>query len=130
MEWTKHKEYVDCYYASREFNGYTYNTVISVEVSDKSVKYYVAVSSGKKRREFDIFEEKASKSFGGIRALFWIKEAVHDFPEFYSRRVENRNQYICIGWADSRRRDIYKRLEKEGFQFMIEGGRKILMKKL
>ena len=130
MEWTKHKEYVDCYYTSREFNGYTYNTVISVEVSDKSVKYYVAVSSGKKRRDFDIFEEKSSKSFGGIRALFWIKEAMYDFPKFYSRWVENRNQYICIGWADSRRRDIYKRLEKRGFQFMIEGGRKILMKKL
>ena len=80
--------------------------------------------------EIDIFEDKENKSLGGIRALFWIKEAMYDFPEFYSNYVDGRNQYICIGWADSRRRDIYARLQKEGFTFTMEWGKKVLMKKL
>ncbi len=130
MEWHKDKRFTNVYYTSEKFNGYQYNVVISVELTDKTVKYWVAVSSGKKRREFEIFEEKEIKSLGGIRALFWIKEAIYDFPKFYSKYVDNRNQYICIGWADSRRRDIYKRLEKESFQFMVERGHKILMKKI
>lgn len=99
MKWNKLEKYQDCFYTSKEFNGYTYNVVISVEKSDKSIKYFVAVSSGKKRKEFDIFEEKLNKSFGGIRALFWIREAVYDFPIFYARRVGGRSQYICVGGA-------------------------------
>ena len=131
MEWNKLEKYVDCFYTSKEFNGYTYNVIISVEKTDKSVKYYVAVSSGKKRKEFDIFEEKENKSFGGISALFWIREAIYDFPDFYSRNVDGRRQYICIGWADSRRKKIYKKyLEKGGFVLMRDNNYSILMKKL
>lgn len=130
MEWHKDKRYTNIYYTSKKFNGYQYNVVITLETTDKSVKYYVSVSSGKKRKEFEIFEEKENKSFGGIRSLLWIKEAMYDFPNFYAQYVENRNEYLCIGWSDSRRRDIYERLKKENFIFMQEAGRKILMKKL
>jgi hypothetical protein len=49
---------------------------------------------------------------------------------FFAPRLYGRNQYLCVGWADNRRRNIYERLVKEGFQFMVEGGRKILIKKL
>ena len=134
MEWNKLEKYQDCFYTSKEFNGYTYNVVISVEKSDKSIKYYVAVSSGKKCKEFDIFEEKLNKSFGGVRALFWIREAIYNFPIFYSSRIsseDKRNKYICIGWSDSRRKKIYKRyLEKDGFILMRDNNYNILMKKL
>ena len=130
MEWIKDKDYTNTYYTTKKFNGYQYNVFIVVEDNTKSVKYWVSVSSGKKRAEFEIFEDKENKSLGGIRALFWIKEAMYNFPEFYSKRVDGRNQYICIGWADSRRRDIYARLQKEGFTFTMEWGKKVLMKKL
>ena len=101
-------------------------SVIDIEIYN----YWVHVSSGKKRKEFEIFEEKESKSLGGIRALFWVREAMYDFPKYFSNRVRNRTEYLCIGWADSRRRNIYQRLEKEGFLFMVDNGNKILMKKL
>lgn len=134
MEWNKLEKYQDCFHTSKEFNGYTYNVIISVEKSDKSVKYFVAVSSGKKRKEFDIFEEKLTKSFGGVKALFWIREAIYDFPIFYSARIsskDKRNKYICIGWSDSRRKKIYQRyLEKDGFILMRDNNYNILMKKL
>ena len=130
MEWIKDKKYTNLYYISKQFNGFQYNAVMTLEESDKSVKYWFSISSGKKRKDFEIFEEKASKSLGGIRALFWIKEAMYDFPKYFSNRVRGRTEYLMIGWADSRRRNIYQRLEKEGFQFMVDNGNKILMKKL
>ena len=129
MDWLKYSE--NTWYTTKKFNDYQYNVFIVVEDNyNKSVKYWVSVSSGKKRAEFEIFEDKENKSLGGIRALFWIKEAMYNFPEFYSKRVGGRNQYICIGWADSRRRDIYARLQKEGFTFTMEWNKKVLMKKL
>ena len=130
MEWIKDTRYTNVYYIYKQFNGFTYNAVMTLEESDKSVKYWFSISSGKKRKEFEIFEEKASKSLGGIRALFWIKEAMYDFPKYFSNIVRGRTEYLMIGWADSRRRNIYQRLEKEGFLFMVDNGNKILMKKL
>lgn len=130
MEWIKDKRYTNLYYTSEIFNGYKYNAVMTLEETDKCLKYWFSVSSGKKRREFEIFEEKDNKSLGGIRALFWIKQAMYDFPEFYKNRVYGRKEYICVGWADKRRRDIYERLIKEGFTYEMEYNRKILRKKL
>lgn len=130
MEWIKDRRYTNLYHISKDFNGYTYNAVMTLKETDKSVKYWFSISSGKKRKDFNVFEEKESKSFGGLKALLWLKECLFDFPNFFAPRLRGRSQYFCIGWADSRRRDIYERLQKEGFQFMIEGGRKILIKKL
>jgi hypothetical protein len=132
MEWTKDKNYTNVWVTTKKFNGYQYNVIIIPEQTNKSIKYWIHVSSGKKRKEFEIFEDKENKSLGGIRALFWIKEAMYDFPKFYAdrRNIKELNTYICIGWADSRRRNIYQRLEKEGFRFSMEDGKKILSKKL
>lgn len=129
MEWTKYEDFTNVYVTSKIFNGYQYNVIITVMDKAKSIKYWVAASSGKKRREFEIFEDKEFKSLGGIKALFWIKEAILDFPSFY-RNPYKKTEYICIGWADNRRRDIYERLKKEGFNFAMEQGSKILIKKL
>lgn len=131
MEWSKHKYFTNVYTTSKVFNGYQYNVLITIQdkTESKSIKYWVAASSGKKRREFEIFEDKGSKSLGGIKALFWVKEAIMNFPSFYGNPY-NKKEYICIGWADSRRRDIYERLRKEGFQFAMEQGNKILIKRL
>lgn len=130
MDWIKDKRYTNLYYISKQFNGFQYNAVMTLEESNKSVKYWFSISSGKKRKDFEIFEEKGNKSFGGVSALYWLKECLIDFPSFFAPKVYGRKEYLCVGWADTRRRNIYERLQKEGFQFMLEGGRKILMKKL
>ena len=132
MEWIKDPEYTNVYYTAKKFNDYQYNVIITTEETDKSLKYWIHVSSGKKRREFEVFEDKENKSLGGIRALFWVKEAMFDFGDYIKRRrnLDNKNIYICVGWADNRRRNIYQRLEKEGFRFSMGGGKKILIKQL
>jgi len=128
MDWKRHPEDRWTYYQEETFNGYVYRVSISVYEWKKSTKFWVAASSGKKRKEKDIFEEKENKSLGGMKALLWIKNKMFEFPKWYNSTDEN--QYILVHWADSRRRDIYQRLIKEGFQFMVDDGRKILMKKL
>lgn len=131
MEWAKDVKFKNVYITSKKFNNYQYNVLITLEdtTKSKSIKYWVSASSGKKRREFEVFEEKEVKSLGGIKALFWIKEAILDFPFFYGNPY-NKTEYICIAWADNRRRNIYERLKKEGFVFAMESGVKILRKKL
>ena len=130
MNWTKDKNYTNVWITTEKFNGYQYNVIVIPDISGKTIKYWIHASSGKKRKEFEIFEDKEHKSLGGIRALFFIRDAMYDFPKYFSNRVGSRTEYLCIGWADSRRRNIYQRLEKEGFQFANHEGKKILMKKL
>ena len=48
MEWIKDKKYTNLYYISKQFNGFQYNAVMTLEESDKSVKYWFSISSGKK----------------------------------------------------------------------------------
>ena len=117
------------YTTSKEFNGDLYVVTIWVDKSLKSDKFWIGVSSGKKRKHRKIFEEKEYKSKGGLKALLWIKDSIFDFPIYYGNTY-NKKQYICLHWSDARRRDIYSRLERYGFQFVFEDGQKILMKKL
>ena len=132
MNWSKDKRYNNVFICSEYFNGYKYTVEITVEDKIKSLRFWVAVSSGKKRKDLNIFEEKENKSLGGIKALFWVKKAILHFPTFYTEgwRTENTKMYICVTWADSRRRDIYKRLEKDGFYFMQIDGNKTLIKEV
>ena len=130
MDWMKDKNYTNVWITTKSFNGYQYNVIVIPDITDKTIKYWIHASSGKKRKEFEIFEDKKNKSLGGIRALFFIRDAMYDFPKYFSNRVRGRTEYLMIGWADSRRRNIYQRLEKEGFLFMVDNGNKILMKKL
>lgn len=131
MDWVR--EYHDTFYIEKEFEGYTYKLRITAYSSNKSVKFWVAASSGKKRKEKDIYKDKENKSLGGMKALMWLKEMMYAFPAYYNKYYPfeaNKKQYLQIHWADSRRRDIYQRLLKEGFQFIVDSGQKLLMKKL
>jgi hypothetical protein len=132
MDWIRDKDYEGkVYYTTKDFNGCKYYLYMSVYENSKSDKFWVSISSGKKRKDFHVFEPKENKSTGGLEALVWIKNTMLEFPEFYnSHRKITKSQYICVSWADSRRRDIYQRLTKEGFVFTIDEGEKILMKKL
>lgn len=129
-DWNKDKRFTNVYYKTNNFNGYQYNIIVTIEESDKTLKYWISASSGKKKRDFYVFDDKSEKSLGGIKALVWLKESMLEFPIFYKNRVYKRKEYICINWSDSRRRDIYSRLQKEGFIFMNIDGNKCLMKKI
>lgn len=117
------------YKVSKEFEGDIYTVIITAYRTFKSEKFWIAASSGKKKKHRKVLEEKELKSRGGIKALLWIKEVVLAFPAFYEN-PHNKKQYIVIHWSDSRRRNIYKRLEREGFKFAIDEGFKVLMKRL
>lgn len=126
--WTrKHHNF---YTISKYFGKYKYVVSVFVEETDKSLKYWVGASSGRKRKQLDIFEQKSDKSFGGIKALLWIKSCIFEFPKTHNKYVHGRKEYICIQWSDSRRRDIYSRLIKYGFEFQMIGGEKTLIKRL
>lgn len=131
MEWNLKERGLgyEIYTTSKEFNGDVYVASVEVYRTLKSDKFWFHVSSGKKRKHLEIFEQKEYKSHGGMKALFWIKEAMYDFPKYY-KNTWNKSQYIVVGWADNRRRNIYERLTREGFKFSYYEGRKVLMKKL
>jgi len=131
-DWAASIEDQELYYTkSLEFNGTTYKLRIWVEQL-KTNRFWIGVSSGKKRKELDIFEDKPNKSMGGMKALIWIKKEVLTFPEFFktTHYYVGKRQYICIAWADSRRRNIYQRLEKDGFKFQIIDKEKVLIKEV
>ena len=132
MDWYKDAERNDTFLCHRYFGKYKYLVEIWVEETTNSLRFWVAVSSGKKRKELDIFEDKDTKSLGGIRALIWVKNAFLSFPEFYNENYhcDGFKVYICIRWSDNKRRDIYSRLEKEGFYFMPIDNNKTLIKEV
>lgn len=132
MSWIKHKDYANVFYVTRQFNHCTYVVSITVEDSVKSLKFWVAASSGKKRKDLVVFEEKESKSDGGLKALIWIKNQMLNFPQYYKEKYNTKdtNLYICISWSDSRRRNIYERLLEDGFKFQIIHNNKTLIKKV
>lgn len=97
--------------------GYEYMFV------ENGVRYYILfnrwsgktfsiyLSSGKKRRELKVFEEKESISFNGIKVLLKILNIINvEFPKFYGECS------LIAFWADSKRRRVYKRLENYGWK--------------
>lgn len=119
----------DEFKVSKEFEGDIYTVIVTVYKTLKSDRFWIAASSGKKKKHRQVFEEKEYKSRGGVKALLWIKEVVLAFPAFWGNPY-NKKQYIVIRWSDNRRRNIYKRLEREGFKFAIDEGFKVLMKRV
>lgn len=120
------------YHSIKKFNNTIYRIEIWVDCTQKTNKFYVALSSGKKRKYLKNFREDGHHRDGGIRALLWVKQQMFAFPEWFYEKyiVDDIPSYLIIGWADSRRRDIYKRLQKEGFYFMVDEKEKVLMKRV
>lgn len=116
-----------------KIDGTTYRLNCYVDATEKTVKFWFGMTSGKKRSDLDIYENKEYKAKGGLKALVWAIKEIHNFPELYRKshpQHSNLQSYLCIKWADSRRRQIYSRLERYGFKFMHDRGELILMKKL
>ena len=114
--------FLDGYETKFDLNGITYYVMFSVFNNDT---YSVMLSSGKKRRELKIFEEKKSKSFNGIEVLIKILNIVNiEFPKFY-----NSDLTLVVFWADNKRRRVYKRLENYGWRLNRVDGNLCYLKK-
>lgn len=118
MEWKR--ENIDgwCVYNTyKNFNGVEYKLSITVYDFQKSIKYFVSLSSGKKRKDLDVYEDKPFVSGNGLSPLLWAKDTMFTFPSYWKRNrcSEKRKEYILVKAEDSRRRRIYERLRKYGF---------------
>lgn len=133
MNWVKDDRYSNVYTCSEYFDKYKYTVEIMWEERSKSIRFWVGLSSGKKRKDLEIFEQKSNKSLGGIKSLIWAKKTMLQFPEFFKKnyRTEDIKLFICIMWSDNRRRKIYERLlKKDNFYFMSIDGKKTLIKEI
>ena len=103
-------------------NGITYYIIFLYINSDT---YSVLLSSGKKRKELKIFEEKKNISFNGYEVLIKVFNIVNtEFPKFY-----NSNLTLVVFWADTKRRRVYKRLENYGWRLSRVEGNLCYLKK-
>ena len=69
MNWIKDNRYTNIFTCEKYFGKYKYLIEISVEEKPKTIRFWVNVSSGKKRKELSVLGNKENKSFGGIKAL-------------------------------------------------------------
>ena len=114
--------FLDGYETKFDWNGITYYVMFSVFNNDT---YSVMLSSGKKRRELKIFEEKKNISFNGYEVLIKVFNIVNtEFPKFY-----NSNLTLVVFWADTKRRRVYKRLENYGWRLSRVEGNLCYLKK-
>ena len=114
--------FLDGYETKFEWNGITYYVMFSVFNNDT---YSVMLSSGKKRKELKIFEEKKNISFNGYEVLIKVFNIVNtEFPKFY-----NSNLTLVVFWADTKRRRVYKRLENYGWRLSRVEGNLCYLKK-
>lgn len=127
--WVKDKEFTNVYYKIKKFNTTFYKLDLTLDYNVKVLKIWACASSGKKRRDLEDAEPNDYKRDGGIKALLWMKNELLDILDYLDVQPHYK-VYICISWADSKRRDVYGRLEREGFRFMVDEGSKILMKRI
>lgn len=124
--WVRDKRWTgEVYYTTAVFNNCVYKLEVEIEVRSKSEICWVALSSGKKRKFLDTFEAKPQKSTGGVKALVWAKNILEKISELLART--DKKVYICIGWSDNRRRDIYSRYLTD-FHLGMINNRKVLIK--
>lgn len=132
-ELERREGYHDFYYKVKKFNGTDYKIEIQAEDNIKSVRFWVAVSSGNKRKALKVFAKNDAKRIGGLPAFMWVKEQMLSFPKYFInlKKIKKEKVYLCVGWADNRRRDIYYRsLSREGFRYANIDGEKVLMKRI
>lgn len=131
-EWVKDEKYYNTFYKIKKFNSTFYKIELWVDCNAKSYKVWIAISSGKKRKNLENFMPDELFRDGGIKALLWVKKEFFNFPFWYDDNyvLGNYPLYLCVQWADSRRRDIYSRLINYGFKFMQDEKSKVLMKRI
>jgi len=117
LDWEIDRDWMDCYFKIIKVNSTFYKMEVQASVEKKSISLNIALSSGKKRQHFDNFYDQDSvKRDGGIKALLICKNQIFKFCNEYANKSHHKVIYIDIGWIESKKRDIYMRLEREGFR--------------
>lgn len=135
-DWESDKYLTDTFNIYKKIGSIQYKLTITIYYDTKVIKYWVSMSSGRKRKQLEVYEDKSEKSNGSISILLWAKKSIDKFPEYYRNCKSEKffekykKEYICINWSDSRRRDIYSRLKKYGYYFMKVDNEKILIKEI
>ena len=112
------EESLDYHFTELYVNEVKYRMEFLIDLTLNSTKIYTSISSGKKRKLLNIFEEKIEKSFNGLKPLIIAKKIMYEFGEYYKKEWINYGDvFLCIQWSDNRRKNIYSRLLKEGFRF-------------
>lgn len=136
MEFTKNieEEYINSYSTTFKINNSFYKISFFPRYKNKSVRYYIGVTSGIKRKELLLESiEKYNKSTGGIKALIEIKkciiyfiENVNDIDSYFK---EYTKAYIIVNWENNRLRNIYiSKLKSLNFYISNDLGNKCLTK--
>ncbi|AFF28212.1 gp214 [Sphingomonas phage PAU] len=114
--------YYHAYIVTRKFGNVKARLGINL---DPYMNCYVSLSSGRKRKQLSIYEDKPEKNSCGIEILIWTKEAMLDFPIWFNDRHINKLNSMLVTGSDTRRFKIYKRyLIPHGFytQKQHDGG--------
>jgi hypothetical protein len=102
----------------------------------KTVRFYISIGSGKKRKETQMGAiEKTNKSDGGLKTLVWCKEMIKKFIEEYESlsvwHKDLESMYLIVQWENNRLREIYKnKLKDLGFYTTVDMGQKCLKLKV
>lgn len=96
IQWQEDKQ-AEQVIATTYINGVKYRMCFE----DYYTHWYVSLSSGKKRRELDVYEQKPERSHNSWEVVKWCLECIADFP--YKGN-------IVVQWADNRRKRIYGRI--------------------
>lgn len=112
------KESLDYHFTEFYVNEVKYRMEFYINLTLNSTKIYTSISSGKKRKLLNIFEEKGIKNNNGLKPLIIAKNIMYEFGCYYKKEWINYGDvFLCIQWSDNRRKNIYTRLLKEGFRF-------------
>ena len=111
-------ESLDYHFTEFYVNDVKYRMEFLIDLTLNSTKIYASISSGKKRKLLNVFEEKKEKSNNGLKPLIIAKNIMYEFGCYYKKEWINYGDvFLCIQWSDNRRKNIYARLLKEGFKF-------------
>jgi len=139
VRWIRLDGYTNYFYLIFKENNTFYKIGIIREENNKSVKLWIDLISNRKKSKLDISTldskdyDTNHNSDGGIKALLKVKKYIEqyyleDFSTYFI--LTKKTIYVCIGWWDSKRRNVYSRLLSDGYEYIMDHNKKILRKKI
>ena len=102
-----------------------------IEVDRRKPMYYnVWLSIEHKRKNIENTEGKITGK-DGVKSLLWAKKRLIEFEDIVKEDYKDKEIYICIGWYDNKRRNVYERgLKNLGYEYKVIFNKKYLIKKI
>lgn len=109
---------------TRKFNNFFYRVLLQESECRRTIFLNVAITSGRKRKDLDNYEEVVGIPSGGIKALVWCFNCIEEFVEMSRSRFyeyKGKDLLVTVKWIDSQRRRVYSRLERYGYSLQRLG---------